>query len=120
MKKLFKNIPVLQGKRVILRGLTDAEADDLGALTEAASVYEYLPTFLFEQKYSDPHTVIQRLYDECLNDSLILGIFLGDQFCGLAEMYGYRKPIKKNQCGLPPLGGILGTGTCYRNAWRHG
>ena len=41
------------------------------------------------------------LYDECLRESLILGIFLmeGESFCGLAEMYGLRNAIHKVSIG---------------------
>lgn len=55
------------------------------------------------------------MYDECLEGSLILGIFSGGEFCGLAEFYGYRAPCLKRtafvaRCaacrdigGAPPL-----------------
>ena len=93
--KPFSEIPVLEGRRVTLRALVPDDAPRLAELTGDPEVYRYLPTFLFEQKYPDPQTVIERLYDECLKESLILGVFLGGDFCGLAEMYGFRDEIHK-------------------------
>ena len=34
--------------------------------------------------------VIRHLYDECFKESIILGVFMEGDFCGLAEIYGYR------------------------------
>ena len=75
----------------------DAEA--LRELVENPRVYRYLLVFLFEQKYADTRVVISRLYDECLKDSLILGVFKDGDFCGLAELYGYRAEIHKISVG---------------------
>ena len=99
MKRFFVKVPRLQGKRIFLREITDGDADFLHALAIQRNVYRYLPTFLLEQKYEDAHEVIRRLYDECLDSSLILGVFMDDNFCGLAEMYSYREPIHKNSVG---------------------
>ena len=110
MIHLFQDIPTLHGKRIVLRRLADADADGLLALTRQPNVYRYLPTFLFERKYSDPHEVIRRLYSECLNDSLILGVFLEERFCGLAEMYGYREQIHKISVGYRLLEECWGQG----------
>ena len=73
-KKLFSEIPLIQGSCVILRRLESHDAPGLQTLVDSPSVYRYLPTFLFEKKYADVHEVIHRLYDECLKDSIILGI----------------------------------------------
>ena len=45
--------------------------------------------------------VIRHLYDECFKDSIILGVFMEGDFCGLAEIYGYREP--KYDLGLLTL-----------------
>ena len=79
-KKLFSEIPALCGDRVVLKELTSADAPALQEMRDSDAVYRYLPTFLFEQKYDDVQTVIDRLYDECLRESLILGIFLHERF----------------------------------------
>ena len=99
MKKLFSEVPCLQGTRLILKRIEDADADALLELTENPRVYRYLPTFLFEKKYPDIHEVISRLYTECFQESIILGIYLDGCLCGLAEMYGYRDEMHKISVG---------------------
>lgn len=98
MKELFPFPPVLAGDGLCLRPLTLSDIQGLQKLTQEEAVYRYLPTFLFEKKY-DPAEVIRRLYEEGLESSLILGAFSGDRFCGLAEIYGYRAPIRKASVG---------------------
>jgi len=113
-KKLFSEIPHLVGNRIELRKLEPADAEALKELTEDPKVYRYEPTFLFERKYDDMLTVIERLYDECWEESIILGIFLREEkqsadpafcgdtassFCGLAEMYGFRDNLHKVSVG---------------------
>lgn len=73
-------------------------------------VYRYLPTFLFKKKYPDVGRVIERLYDECFRESIILGVFKDDAFCGLAEMYGYREAIHKISVGYRLLERCWGQG----------
>ena len=99
MKKLFSEIPFLQSERLVLRGLLPEDADALKELTGNHRVYRYLPTFLFEKKYEDTEYVIRHLYDECFQESIILGVFGEDGFCGLAELYGYRDEIHKISVG---------------------
>lgn len=98
-KKLFSEIPKIESGGLILRGLTPADAPGLQELVDSPRVYRYLPTFLFERKYPDVRCVIEKLYDECWKDSIILGVYLDNGFCGLAEMYGYRDPIHKISVG---------------------
>ena len=110
MKDLFSRIPRLKGERVTLRELTLDDADDLREMTADEEVYRYLPTFLFEKKYDDAQEVITKLYDECIKDSLILGVFMEDQFCGLAEIYGYRPSIGKACIGCRLIKAAWGKG----------
>ena len=98
-KKLFTEIPYLEGERVVLRALTQADAPGLQEMMDDSRVYRYLPTFLFEKKYADAETVIDRLYNECFQDSIILGVFVDNEFCGLAELYGYQDRIHKVSVG---------------------
>ena len=109
-KKLFSEIPCLKGKRLTLRRLTRADQAGLQELVDSPRVYRYLPTFLFEQKYPDVGYVIDHLYDECWKESIILGVFLGDEFCGIAELYGYRDPIHKISVGYRLLERFWGKG----------
>ena len=99
MKDLFPEPPFLNGPDLCLKPLTLSDAYDLRRLTRQEAVYRYLPTFLFEKKYDDPIKVIRCLYDEGLADSLILGIHREKRFCGLLEVYSYRKPIHKASIG---------------------
>ncbi len=110
MKGLFPEPPVLAGARLCLRPLSSSDADDLRRLTRQEPVYRYLPTFLFEKKYEDAETVIEWLYDECLDDSLILGVFMERRFCGLIEVYSYRAPIRKASVGYRLLREAWGKG----------
>ena len=109
-KKLFTEIPELSGKRLCLRGLKQEDADGLKELVEDPEVYRYLPTFLFEKQYADVRYVIEHLYQECFQESIILGIFRNGEFCGLAEMYGYRDPIHKVSVGYRLLRRCWGQG----------
>ena len=95
---LFPEPPFLSGSLCALRPLSLDHAPALEKLTRQAAVYRYLPTFLFEKKY-EAREAILRLYTEGLKDSLILGIFQENRFCGLAEAYGYRAPIRKVSVG---------------------
>jgi ribosomal-protein-alanine N-acetyltransferase len=99
MKKLFEKTPYLEGEGITLKAVTLADKDGMQALVDSPAVQRYLPTFLFEQQYDDMEYVINHLYDECLEESLILGIYQGGAFCGLAEMYGYRQEIHKVSIG---------------------
>ena len=99
MKNLFPAIPTVTGERVVLKRITEEDAGALQAMTENPRVYRYLPAFLFEKKYDDTHLVIERLYDEGLRESLILGIYLDGVFTGIAEAYGFRDPIHKISVG---------------------
>ena len=108
--KLFSEIPVLKGKRVTLKALTLDDLDGLRELTQCDLVYRYLPTFLFEKQYNDKEYVINHLYDICLKESLILGVFLDGSFCGLAEVYGYRAPLLKASVGYRLLPQFWGQG----------
>jgi len=97
--KLFDVIPTLKGKRVTLKKITEEDVEGLRELTENENVYRYLPTFLFEKKYKDTAYVISHLYDECLKDSLILGIYVEGHFAGLAEFYDYRDDLHQVSVG---------------------
>ena len=99
MKKLFSEIPYIKGRRILLKKITEADAEALSSLVRSDAVYKYLPTFLFERKYDDIHYVIRRLYDECLEESIILGIFMGGDFCGIAEFYGFNDSMHKISVG---------------------
>ena len=110
MKKLFSEIPKIQGESIVLREITQTDSAALKQLTDDPDVYRYLPTFLFETKYDDKSYVIEHLYDECFRESIILGIFMNDKFCGIAEMYGCREEIHKISVGYRLLKRFWGQG----------
>ena len=110
MKNTFSDIPCLHSGQITLRKITPSDADGLRELVNSPSVYRYLPTYLYEKKYPDTDFVIAHLYDECLEESLILGVFEGNSFCGLAEMYGYRPLPGKVSVGYRLLERCWGRG----------
>ena len=103
MKKIFDEIPCISGNNIVIKKITDKDANALAQMAGDKDVYKYLPTFLFEQKYKDINFVIKQIYDECFanKESVILGVYLknsGD-ICGLAEMYGFKDNIHKVSIG---------------------
>ena len=96
--RLFPEPPVLTGDKICLRPLTTSDAEGLRKLTAQEDVYEMLPAFLFERKY-EPEEVIRRLQKKEYKDSLILGIFYEDRFCGLVEVYGFQARYLKAGIG---------------------
>lgn len=104
MKKVFDEIPYIEGEHIIIRKITDADADELQAMIQSEKVYRYLPTFLFEQQYEDMHEMIQKLYEEpfAAKESLIMAVCRKDDqsFCGLAEYYGFKDAIHAVCIGL--------------------
>ena len=99
MKRLFSEIPYIKTERLVLRKIEETDANSLSELVHSQNVYRYLPTFLFEHKYENIRDVILHLYDECIRESIILGVFMGDAFCGLAEIYGYQENTHKASIG---------------------
>ena len=110
MKNFVSEIPHIKNGNLELRKLEMSDADALSELTENEEVYRFLPTFLFEKKYDSAEEVISRLYNECLEKSLILGVFCDGEFCGLAEFYGYSAPFLKISVGYRLLPEFWGKG----------
>ena len=108
--KLFSEIPHMTGEKIEIRALAQSDAQSLRKLTDDAETYRFLPSFLFEKKYENPKEVIRRLYDECIEGLLILGIFKGGDFCGLAELYDYRGDIRRVSAGIRLMSGFRGSG----------
>ena len=90
MRHLAEQLRYLESSRLVLRRLDRGDTAALEELVRDGEVYRYLPGFLYERRYPDISKVIEGLYRECLDDSLILGIFENGGFCGLAEWYDYR------------------------------
>ena len=95
MKKLFDEIPYVEGEHVILRQLTENDRESLLEMSQSNIIYRYEPTYLLEQQYTDMDQLLHDLYGEYFEkkQNLFLGIFLKNnpsELCGLAEFYDYR------------------------------
>ena len=95
MKKLFDEIPYLEGERVILRKITEDDRETLREMAHSNNIYRYEPTYLLEQQYTDMDQLLSDLYGKYFESkqNLFLGVFLKDhpsELCGLAEFYDYR------------------------------
>ena len=95
MKKLFDEIPCLEGERVILRKITEEDREALREMAQSSNVYRCEPTYLLEQQYTDMDQLLRDLYGKYFEEkqNLFLGICLRDhpeELCGLAEFYDYR------------------------------
>ena len=102
-KKLFGEIPDIEGERIALGRVVDADADDLRDLIENPRVQRYLPTYLFEKQFDDAHEAIRQLYGGLFENkgSIILAIRMKDtgELAGLAEFYGLRDRLHKISMG---------------------
>ena len=104
MNELIREYPVLNNGKLILRKMTEADAERLSEITSEKSVYATLPTFLFELRYADKREVISHLDDECLakEGSLLLGVYTADEpdkLIGIAEIYNYEENKRKASIG---------------------
>ena len=110
LKQLLSDIQCIKGKRVELKRIRPEDAPEMRELVDSETVYKYLPTFLYEKQYDDMQYVIEHLYDECIKESIILGIYLDDEFCGIEEMYGFKDSIHKISVGYRLLEKYWGKG----------
>ena len=101
--KLFGEVPRVEGARVVLDRVVEADAEALCDLIGNAKVQRYLPTYLFEKQRSDVDETIQLLYGELFEneESLILAVRVKEsgELAGLAEFYGYRDSLHKVSVG---------------------
>jgi len=113
-KKLFSEIPRIEGSRVVLDRIVDSDAASLKELTSNENVYRFEPSFLFERQREDAHETIRLLYGNLFTqkESLILGVRLKEdgQLAGLAEFYGLRDRLHKISVGYRLLERYWGKG----------
>ncbi|MCR5369933.1 MAG: GNAT family N-acetyltransferase [Clostridium sp.] len=99
MKTPFDRIPVICGGDTVLRPVAEEDAPALEEMVRDDEVYRFLPTFLYERNNGDISKVIREMYGDIFQrkESLLLGIYRGEgkEFCGLAEVYGYKEAIHK-------------------------
>ena len=98
-KKLFSEIPYLKGERVVLKKITEEDAPYFSELATSLAVSRFIPAFLYEKQNDDILYVIRHLYDECMEESLFLGIYVDGEFAGIMELYGYRDETHKVSIG---------------------
>ncbi|MBR3182199.1 MAG: GNAT family N-acetyltransferase [Eggerthellaceae bacterium] len=102
-KKLFSEIPSIEGERIVIDRVVDADADALRDLIDNPHAQRYLPTYLFEKQCDDVHEVIRMLYEDLFSnkESLILAIRIKEtgELAGLAEFYGLRDSLHKVSVG---------------------
>lgn len=137
--ELFKEYPVLESDRLIIRKMTEDDAEALTELTARDKVYSTLPSFLYELKYDDKREVIKNLDRDCFEteESLILGVFLKDgasaeqsavtkaenngpvnqkehdnecSLVGIAEIYNYEEKKEKASIGYRLSDRVWGQG----------
>ncbi len=102
-KKLFDEIPCIEGERVVINRVVDADADALRDLVDDSLVQRWLPKYLFERQRDDVRETIRLLYGDLFGhkESLILAIRMRKtgEFVGLAEFYGLRDALHKVSIG---------------------
>lgn len=102
-KKLFCEIPHIEGERVVLEQVVRTDADALRDLVNNPSVQRYEPTYLFEKQFDDAEEAISKLYGSLFvnRESLILAIRIREtgELAGLAEFYGLRDSLHKVSMG---------------------
>lgn len=103
LRNLFDDVPQLESERLIISRVRPEDCQGLREMIQDEKVYRYLPTFLYEKQDMDPLHIIQGMNDECIRKRIAihLGIFLKPEkaFCGLAELYGYKREIHKVSIG---------------------
>lgn len=104
MSELFKEYPVLEDEKIIMHRMTLSDVKALEQMCANPTVYRYLPTFLYEQKYEDKREVIEKMDAECFDtkESLLLGIYAKenpDLLMGIGEVYAYEPDRKKVSIG---------------------
>lgn len=129
--ELFKEYPVLESDRLIIKKMTEDDAEALAELTASEKVYSSLPSFLYELKYDDKREVIENLDRECFEtgESMIMGIYLKDgsaaennepvnrtprnnkcTLIGIAEIYNYEEKKEKASIGYRLSDRVWGQG----------
>lgn len=102
-KKLFSEIPRIEGERIVLDRVVDADADALRDLIDNPFAQRYLPTYLFEKQFDDAREAIRLLYGDLFEnkESLILAVRVNEtgELAGLAEFYGLRDHLHKISVG---------------------
>ena len=102
-KKLFSEIPSINGLHIVLNQVVDTDVDALRDLIENPLVQRFEPTYLFEKQNDDVNETIRQMYGDIFEnkESLILAIRMKEtgELAGLAEFYGLRDNLHKISIG---------------------
>ena len=102
-KKLFSEVPSIEGEHIVLNRVVDTDANALKDLIDNPLVQRYEPAYLFEKQRDDVHETIRLLYGDLFKnqESLILAIRVKEtgELAGLAEFYGLRDKLHKISIG---------------------
>ena len=104
-RKLFDEIPCLEGERLVVKRMTENDRAALHEMAHSNAVYRYEPTYLLEQQYEDMDMLLRDLYGKYFENkqNLILGIYFKEDptdLCGLAQFYDYRDHIHMVSIGV--------------------
>ena len=98
-KKLFSEVPSIDGERIVLNRVVGTDVDELRDLIDNPRVQRYEPTYLFEKQRDDVAETIGSMYGDLFDnkESLILAIRIKEtgELAGLAEFYGLRDRLHK-------------------------
>lgn len=100
MTELYAKFPNIKNERIVIRKMTEDDLESLAEITNNASVYKYIPPFLYKKSKGNLLAAIRNVGDRDFKKKkmIIAGIYLIDQpdkLIGLAEMFDYKK--KQNQ-----------------------
>lgn len=102
-KKLFSEVPSIEGERIVLNRVVDTDAEALHDLVENPLVQRFEPAYLFEKQQGSVQEAIALMYGDLFNnkESLIMAIRMKDtgELAGLAEFYGLRDRLHKVSMG---------------------
>ena len=102
-KKLFSEVPSIEGERIVLNRVVNIDAEALRDLVENPNVQRFEPTYLFEKRFDDMNEAIDLIYGDLFEkkESLMLAIRMKEtgELAGLAEFYGLRDPLHKISIG---------------------
>lgn len=119
-KKLFSEIPAIEGERIVLDRVVDSDAAALSDLINNPNVQRYEPAYLFEKQRDDVHETIRLMYGDLFQnrESLILAIRLKEtgELVGLAEFYGLRDSLHKISIGYRLRESFWGRGLATETA----
>ena len=101
--RLFEDCPYIDGDKIIIRGLSDQDADTIREMADDPAVQEYLPAFIADMDRGAAP-------DE---DSILMGICLKDrpqEMVGICELYNYSEAKAKVSIGCRLLQNSWGMG----------